>query len=63
MDKIEITDEMTGREIVEIGYGLLARGLFRIAEKEGLETSIDQAWFLVDQTKLLAFDIERKRCL
>lgn len=60
MDKTEITEAMTGDEIVELGYSLIARGLFRIKEREGVDDASDTAWFFVDQVRALAFDFQKK---
>lgn len=61
MNKIEITDEMSGDEIVELGFGLIAHGLFRISERESFDDAIDSAWFLVDQVRLVAHDFENAK--
>lgn len=34
-ETITITDETTGDELIEHGFGLIARGMFRIGEDEG----------------------------
>jgi hypothetical protein len=56
---LKISEKTPGDEIVEQGVGLVARGVFRLKEREGLEAAIRAAQAAQDTIRGVLSDFRR----
>ncbi len=58
--KVEVNDHDDPAEIVEEGIGLIARGLFRLEQQQGVEAAMHEAEAILNHVRSHWFDLLKK---